>query len=183
MQQASQDLILTGTPCLQGTGTADEMALEERTTISTEGCVIADVAIVRPRGPPSQLQASASGQEGSAAPADAASGVRSTSYVQEMPQFQCGPRHQALAFAGVLSGRPLLQQGMANAQELPAGRAYLSVHLIVIKPKATRLCIAGGRGAATAEGKGESEDISNVDGPGAPGSGAVQGMPLYSMGF
>ena len=33
---------------VQGTGTADEMALEERTTISTEGCVIADVAVVRP---------------------------------------------------------------------------------------------------------------------------------------
>ncbi len=47
------------------------MALEERTTISTEGCVIADVAIVRPRGPPPQLQASTSGQDGSAAPAEA----------------------------------------------------------------------------------------------------------------
>lgn len=61
---------------LQGTGTADEMALEERTTISTEGCVIADVAIVRQRGPPPQLQASASGQDRSAAPAEAEAGVR-----------------------------------------------------------------------------------------------------------
>ena len=46
------------------------MALEERATISTEGCVIADVAIVRPSGPPSQQQASTSGQDGSAAPAE-----------------------------------------------------------------------------------------------------------------
>ena len=44
------------------------MALEERTTISTEGCVIADVAIVRPKGPSPQLQASSSGQDSSAAP-------------------------------------------------------------------------------------------------------------------
>ena len=35
----------------QGTGTADEMALEERTVVATEGCVIADVAIVRPPAP------------------------------------------------------------------------------------------------------------------------------------
>ena len=46
------------------------MALEERATISTEGCVIADVAIVRPSGPPPQQQASTSGQDGSAAPAE-----------------------------------------------------------------------------------------------------------------
>ena len=58
---------------VQGTGTAEEMALEERTTISTEGCVIADVAVVRP--PPQgaitqqqQQQASTSEQDASAAP-------------------------------------------------------------------------------------------------------------------
>ncbi len=71
MHEASQVQILICTSCLQGTGTADEMALEERTTISTEGCVIADVAIVRPRGPSPQLQASTSGQDGSAASAEA----------------------------------------------------------------------------------------------------------------
>lgn len=48
---------------LQGTGTSEEMALEERTTISTEGCVIADVAILRPPMPPNQAQASTSGQQ------------------------------------------------------------------------------------------------------------------------
>jgi hypothetical protein len=48
--------------CVQGTGTAEEMALEERTTIATEGCVIADVTILRPPMPPNQAQASTSGQ-------------------------------------------------------------------------------------------------------------------------
>ena len=57
---------------VQGTGTADEMALQERTTISTEGCVIADVAVVRPplQGAitqQQQQQASTSGQDASAA--------------------------------------------------------------------------------------------------------------------
>lgn len=59
---------------LQGTGTADEMALEERTTISTEGCVIADVAIVRPPrvpAPQQQQEAPGSDQETSVAPAEA----------------------------------------------------------------------------------------------------------------
>lgn len=36
------------------------MALDERTTISTEGCVIADVAVMRP--PQSAAQAAAQGQ-------------------------------------------------------------------------------------------------------------------------
>jgi hypothetical protein len=59
---------------VQGTGTAEEMALEERTTISTEGCVIADVAVVRPplKGAitqqQQQQQASTSEQDASAAP-------------------------------------------------------------------------------------------------------------------
>ncbi len=51
--------------CTQGTGTADEMALEERTAVSTEGCVIADVAIVRPPAPagaPPGPRASTSGR-------------------------------------------------------------------------------------------------------------------------
>ena len=47
----------------QGTGTADEMALEERTTVATEGCVIADVAIVRPpQAAGAQPRASTSGR-------------------------------------------------------------------------------------------------------------------------
>ena len=61
---------------VQGTGTAEEMALEERTTISTEGCVIADVAVVRPplqgaipqQQQQQQQQASKSEQDASAAP-------------------------------------------------------------------------------------------------------------------
>ena len=48
-------------PAIQGTGTADEMALEERAALALEGCVIADVAVVRPsRPPPQQRQAPAS---------------------------------------------------------------------------------------------------------------------------
>ena len=33
---------------LQGTGTADEMALEERTQLATEGIVVAAVEVTRP---------------------------------------------------------------------------------------------------------------------------------------
>lgn len=47
---------------VQGTGTSEEMALEERTTISTEGCVIADVAVMRPP----QTAAQAAAAEGQA---------------------------------------------------------------------------------------------------------------------
>ena len=86
LQQAFRSL--SGTLCLQGTGTADEMALEERTTISTEGCVIADVAIVRPRDPPPQLQASTSSQDSSAAPAEAQAGVRPAAHVLMTPPPQ-----------------------------------------------------------------------------------------------
>ncbi|CAL8471521.1 g11063 [Coccomyxa elongata] len=46
----------------RGTGTSEEMALEERTTISTEGCVIADVAVMRPP----QTAAQAAAAEGQA---------------------------------------------------------------------------------------------------------------------
>jgi hypothetical protein len=51
---------------MQGTGTAEEMALEERTTIATEGCVIADVAVLRPPMPPIQVQTSTSGRPAAA---------------------------------------------------------------------------------------------------------------------
>lgn len=47
------------------------MALDERTTISTEGCVIADVAVMRPPQSPAQAaaqgQASTSGRRGAEA--------------------------------------------------------------------------------------------------------------------
>ncbi|CAK0785256.1 hypothetical protein CVIRNUC_008462 [Coccomyxa viridis] len=53
----------------KGTGTADEMALEERAALALEGCVIADVAVVRPSRPPSQ-QRQAPTSDASAAPED-----------------------------------------------------------------------------------------------------------------
>ena len=56
-------------PAIQGTGTADEMALEERAALALEGCVIADVAVVRPSRPPSQ-QRQAPTSDASAAPED-----------------------------------------------------------------------------------------------------------------
>ncbi len=37
---------------VQGTGTADEMALEERTLLATEGIVVAAVEVARPPPPP-----------------------------------------------------------------------------------------------------------------------------------
>ena len=54
---------------IQGTGTADEMALEERAVLALEGCVIADVAVVRPSRPSPQQQP-APASDASAAPED-----------------------------------------------------------------------------------------------------------------
>lgn len=57
------------TSAIQGTGTADEMALEERAALALEGCVIADVAVVRPSRPSPQQQL-APIADASAAPED-----------------------------------------------------------------------------------------------------------------
>lgn len=62
--------------CVQGTGTSDEMALEERTTIATEGCVIADVAVIRPPLTPAQAAAQAQASTSGRGPDAAAAAAR-----------------------------------------------------------------------------------------------------------
>lgn len=47
---------------LQGTGTADEMALEERTQLATEGIVVAAVEVTRPPAASAAPDAAASEQ-------------------------------------------------------------------------------------------------------------------------
>ena len=47
---------------MQGTGTADEMALEERTQLATEGIVVAAVEVTRPPAPSAAPDAAASEQ-------------------------------------------------------------------------------------------------------------------------
>ena len=80
----------------QGTGTADEMALEDRRNIATEGMVVAAVEVFRPSAPPSSSSSSSSSSRPSSSgrsdadtdPDDASSGAALLSH--DMPDVKIG---------------------------------------------------------------------------------------------